>query len=435
MPVSLFSSAPSQPPASETKVDTSIGTMSDNQMRTPQFASSQNQALGFGSTMGAFPHMTPSAAPAGASHDVNDSLVATLQSLQSLTSNPGMLPVTPVEPPVGLGGGIASLLGPGAAQSGILGTNRLLESLQTQQLGGVGAPNAFQLGGLSSLAAAPMAGLQGQLQALTAQLQGTSQSQLPAQSNFGNISQLMSNPAPAAAPPIQLQITDAGSVLDQMLGNPIPQASSIGSDSDNALRNLLIANAAAPCGQHPEEKLEDHGSVASSHSRTIHSMPGNTPAASHAAAGPSSSDGIPPICLYVEGDENKISAYQCLARQQIELFAATDDDVQFNTSKMNKMIVAGQVGIRCRHCAVLPQYSRPKAAVYYPRTLDSLYQFGQNMVKNHLGASCKLIPHATRKKMEDLKDARRRGRGGREHWASAAKALGVYEDASGLRFK
>ena len=142
-----------------------------------------------------------------------------------------------------------------------------------------------------------------------------------------------------------------------------------------------------------------------------------------------------PVCLYMESDSLKISAYQCIARQQIELFAASEDDVQFNTSKMNKSITEGQVGIRCVHCASLPQYSRPKAAVYYPRSLDSLYQFGQNMVKNHLGTACKLIPTEVKRKMEDLREHRRRGRGGREHWAAAAKELGVYEDSDGLRFR
>ena len=142
----------------------------------------------------------------------------------------------------------------------------------------------------------------------------------------------------------------------------------------------------------------------------------------------------PPIPIYTESDNDTISAFQCLARQQIEFFAASEEDVQSNTSRMNKGIIVGQVGIRCRHCAILPSYSRPTAAVYYPRTLDSLYQFGQNLVKNHLCASCQLIPEGTKKKMEALSEVRRRGKGGREHWAASARALGVVEDSNGLRF-
>ena len=141
-----------------------------------------------------------------------------------------------------------------------------------------------------------------------------------------------------------------------------------------------------------------------------------------------------PIVLYNPSDDSTLSAYQCLVRQQIEIFEATEDDVQFNISKMSKTIVLGQVGIRCRHCAVLPQYSRPKAAVYYPRSLDSLYQFGQNMVKNHLCGTCKLIPEDTRQLLMTLQEERRRGKGGRERWADAAREMGLFEDHHGLRF-
>jgi hypothetical protein len=168
--------------------------------------------------------------------------------------------------------------------------------------------------------------------------------------------------------------------------------------------------------------------------------------ASHLAAamrqGPTSSGNVPsnlgndrtPLVLYTTSDDTTLSAYQCLVRQQIEMFEAIEDDVQFNISKMSKAIVLGQVGIRCRHCAILPPYSRPKAAVYYPRTLDSLYQFGQNMVKNHLCGTCRSIPNDTRKTLMNLQEERRRGKGGRERWAEAARIMGVYEDSDGLRF-
>eukprot|EP00934_Nitzschia_sp_Nitz4_P007633 Nitzschia sp. Nitz4//scaffold149_size55946//12003//13827//NITZ4_006588-RA/size55946-exonerate_est2genome-gene-0.18-mRNA-1//1//CDS//3329536791//7623//frame0 len=140
------------------------------------------------------------------------------------------------------------------------------------------------------------------------------------------------------------------------------------------------------------------------------------------------------VLLFVPKDESILSTYQCMVRKQIELFEATDDDVQFTISKMSKPVVLGQVGIRCRHCAVLPQYARPKAAVYFPRTLDSMYQFGQNMVKNHLAVPCKKIPTETQQRLIELQEERKRGRGGRERWAEGARELGVIETENGLRF-
>lgn len=141
-----------------------------------------------------------------------------------------------------------------------------------------------------------------------------------------------------------------------------------------------------------------------------------------------------PVRLYSKSDDVTLSPYQCLVRQQMELFEASEDDVQFNISKMSKAIAVGQVGLRCRHCAVLPPFARPKAAVYYPRTLDSLYQFGQNMVKNHHCGSCMKIDEDTKNKLLHLQEERRRGKGGRERWAEAARAMGVVEGQRGLRF-
>jgi hypothetical protein len=141
-----------------------------------------------------------------------------------------------------------------------------------------------------------------------------------------------------------------------------------------------------------------------------------------------------PVLLYSKNDDVTLSPYQCLVRQQMELFEASEDDVQFNISKMSKAIAVGQVGLRCRHCAVLPPFARPKAAVYYPRTLDSLYQFGQNMVKNHHCGSCMKIDEGTKQKLLHLQEERRRGKGGRERWAEAARAMGVVEGQRGLQF-
>jgi hypothetical protein len=144
----------------------------------------------------------------------------------------------------------------------------------------------------------------------------------------------------------------------------------------------------------------------------------------------------PPICLHIESDSLVMSEYQCLIRQQLEAFAATADDVQFHISRsMGKSIRVGRVGIRCRHCADLPQYARVKGAVFYPKDLNSLYQVGQNMVQNHLLAFCKRLPDQTKAKMEKLRHERRRGRGGREHWASSAKLFEIDEDGDhGLYF-
>jgi hypothetical protein len=72
------------------------------------------------------------------------------------------------------------------------------------------------------------------------------------------------------------------------------------------------------------------------------------------------------VPLYLDSDEQNLSHYQCLARQQIELFETTDSEAGSSAQGRNRPIVPGQVGIRCKHCAHLPRKQRKTGSVYYP---------------------------------------------------------------------
>jgi hypothetical protein len=76
--------------------------------------------------------------------------------------------------------------------------------------------------------------------------------------------------------------------------------------------------------------------------------------------------GRPPVCLYMTCDDQNLSGYQCLARQQIEVFQAGPEDVHANAQGRNRPIKLGQVGIRCRHCSIAPPKQRKAGAVYFP---------------------------------------------------------------------
>ena len=107
------------------------------------------------------------------------------------------------------------------------------------------------------------------------------------------------------------------------------------------------------------------------HHSSSSSSASSSPTEEDPASGNNAEKGKRSKVLYMPGDERTLSNYQCLLRKQIEVFEATEDDVQFTISKMSKPVSLGQVGIRCAHCAVLPQYARPKAAIYFPRSLVS----------------------------------------------------------------
>lgn len=141
------------------------------------------------------------------------------------------------------------------------------------------------------------------------------------------------------------------------------------------------------------------------------------------------------IPLYLSCDYVTLNEYQMQVRKQIDLFEATCDDVDFSSHQgRNKTIVLGQVGIRCRHCSILPPNERKRGSVYFPAKLDGIYQAAQNMASIHLCEHCQSIPQNLREELLHLRNSKVSG-GGKAQWSEKAKALGVYEDEHGLRFE
>lgn len=144
--------------------------------------------------------------------------------------------------------------------------------------------------------------------------------------------------------------------------------------------------------------------------------------------------GRPPVLLYMTCDDDSLSEYQCVVRKQIELFEAVKEDADSNAQGRNRPIVLGQVGIRCKHCTMLPPKHRARGAIYYPARLQGLYQAAQNMASSHLCEHCQHVPPAVRAELTNLRDRKSSAGGGKKYWADGVRVLGVYEDSDGLRF-
>lgn len=93
-----------------------------------------------------------------------------------------------------------------------------------------------------------------------------------------------------------------------------------------------------------------------------------------------------------------------------------------------------KVGVRCRHCALVPDHQLGRSAVYYPSKLLNVYQVAQNIATYHLQDSCTRIPESVKQTLCSYKDEKARAGYGKEHWAKTAAAMGVFEDQNGLRF-
>jgi hypothetical protein len=138
--------------------------------------------------------------------------------------------------------------------------------------------------------------------------------------------------------------------------------------------------------------------------------------------------------LAMRCDQDNLTPYQCLAREQIELFEAEQKDVDAGTKGRNRYVTLGQVGIRCRHCAHLPHRARAKGSVIYPSKLTGIYQAAQNMTNSHVAQHCQHVPDHVRQKLTVLGNKKSSAGGGKDYWSAGAKIYGVVEDEHGLRF-
>lgn len=166
--------------------------------------------------------------------------------------------------------------------------------------------------------------------------------------------------------------------------------------------------------------------------RRIQASPSKTQEHPRQASEGDSSSGIP---MALPSDEENLSQYQCLVRAQIDLFEARIQDIECNAQGRNKPIRVGQVGIRCRHCTVLPPGRRPRGAVYFPAKLPGLYQAAQNMAINHFTAACVNIPPEIKQRIIELKEKKTTVLGGgKQYWANGARVVGIVETDNGLVF-
>lgn len=143
-----------------------------------------------------------------------------------------------------------------------------------------------------------------------------------------------------------------------------------------------------------------------------------------------------PTLLVVPMDHMQLSSHQTLLRYQIEVFRAGEEDTSTHTRGRNKPVQLGQIGIRCRHCKVLPVSRRKRGSVYFPRAVEGFYQAAQNMNSTHLQTGeCPLMGNALRQEFANLIATRGVSTGaGRAYWAKQARKLGLRNTENGIVF-
>jgi hypothetical protein len=144
-----------------------------------------------------------------------------------------------------------------------------------------------------------------------------------------------------------------------------------------------------------------------------------------------------PTLLVMPSDLVELSSHQTLLRYQIEVFRASEEDVATHTRGRNKKVERGQIGIRCRHCKVLPVSERLRGSIYFPSTIEGFYQAAQNMNSTHLQTGeCQMMGELLRQEFVNLVSSRGSSSSGagRSYWVQQARNLGLENTKDGIRF-
>jgi hypothetical protein len=119
----------------------------------------------------------------------------------------------------------------------------------------------------------------------------------------------------------------------------------------------------------------------------------------------------------------------CLATTTVFQSTSASSDSKLSCLKLNisngtgrnKPNIISQVGIRCRHCRLLPPKSRHRGTTYYPARLNGLYQAAQSMARGHLCNHCGHIPHSIRQDLLVLRERKSSAGGGKKYWGDVVQ--------------
>lgn len=157
-----------------------------------------------------------------------------------------------------------------------------------------------------------------------------------------------------------------------------------------------------------------------------------------------------PMPLSSPTDSLHLNALHVFCRENIEIFAANEEDVASPAPGRKTRPKLGQIGLRCVHCGKLPQRDRAKRSVCYPPTISAIYHATSNMKFDHWSL-CTGLPAEARAKFEILKSSCvRRGSSGNnsvsaatikssssstsQYYSKSARDKGLVDTESGIRY-
>jgi hypothetical protein len=137
------------------------------------------------------------------------------------------------------------------------------------------------------------------------------------------------------------------------------------------------------------------------------------------------------VLLAIVEDTEWLSDMDCFIRRNLEVFCATEDDVEIASSDRKYPVSLHQVGIRCVHCARSKEVACGHA-VAYPYSITGIYESVREFQRLHLDV-CPNLPSSAKTKLAGFKGSSSLSSVLRKYYVLAAKALGMVDTADGIR--
>jgi hypothetical protein len=143
-----------------------------------------------------------------------------------------------------------------------------------------------------------------------------------------------------------------------------------------------------------------------------------------AIGNPNSSVGLI-LLLAMPQDRNCLSETLCIIRNNVEVFTATENDINAPAPGRKRPIQVGQVGLRCVYCRMCPQRDRVKRATCFPSSMKRIYRAVIDMKLDHFKL-CPYVPVGLKARLDQLQTGSTRSTGMTvKYFVKSAKEMGM----------
>eukprot|EP00548_Thalassiothrix_antarctica_P009551 CAMPEP_0194158768 /NCGR_PEP_ID=MMETSP0152-20130528/77453_1 /TAXON_ID=1049557 /ORGANISM="Thalassiothrix antarctica, Strain L6-D1" /LENGTH=959 /DNA_ID=CAMNT_0038868257 /DNA_START=444 /DNA_END=3323 /DNA_ORIENTATION=+ len=138
------------------------------------------------------------------------------------------------------------------------------------------------------------------------------------------------------------------------------------------------------------------------------------------------------VLLAISDDKEWLSDMDCFIRRNLEVFCASEEDVEIAQQDRKYPVNVGQVGIRCVHCALAKGGNTARGtAVAFPYSINGIYESVREFQRLHL-EGCPHLPESAKKKLAGFKGSASLSSVLRKYYVLAAKALGMHDTPDGI---